>query len=271
MRGVSHQRAERGNRQKGSRVNMRGRSFKTAGACLCVAAALALVAVGLASCGSSGTAKVSKSSTTKLPPGASQEGNSTTAQSTEPSSTPAATQSAPATTPAQQQSKTPSTAADLYGGRFTVVNATRPDTNKSVISSSGREVKGDYLEVEFTIANVATDHLVDLSEYSFRLSSPGIAASTYADYYGTVGTYGAYVDENEISATLLDYSSLSPVAYKVKVGETVTKVFCFFDLNPENVGRNPGVTKDNTSLIIRKVSGTDYGNQVSIPLAGYPD
>lgn len=239
---------------------------------LCIVVALALMTLYLASCGGTSTRKqTAGSSSVKLPPGVDQ---SQAAQSSQPSSTPS---SAPAsdqgqgTTPTQTTAKTPSAAADLYGGRFTVVNATRPDTNKSVITSSQREVKGDYLEVEYTIQNVATDHLVDLTEYSFRLQSPGIVASSYADYYGNVGTYGAYVDETEISASLLAYSDLQPVAYKVKVGELVDKVFCFFDLNPENVGRNPGVTKDNTTLIIRKVSGTDYGTQVSIPLAGYPD
>lgn len=240
---------------------------------LCIVLSLVAVTVLAASCGGTSTSKKSKSSTVKLPPGVdsgqvsqAQSATAETAPSTAPSTAPAS--SGTATTKA---ANTPSNAADLYGAHITVVNATRPDTNKSAISSSQREVKGDYLEVEFTLQNNATDHMVDLSEYSFRLQSPGIAASTYADYYGTVGTYGAYVNENEISASLLSYSDLSPVAYKVKVGEQVTKVFCFFDLNPENVGRNPGVTKDNTSLIIRKVSGTDYGDQVSIPLAGYPD
>lgn len=247
------------------------RRFKPVVIGLCVAIAFALAAVGLASCGSSPTTAVKTSNSAKLPPGADEGQTTETAQSTTPSSTPTSGGEAQTTAPAQATAQTPSASADLYGGRFTVVSATRPDSNKSVISSSGREVKGDYLEVEFTIYNAATDHLVDLAEYSFRLQSPGIAADTYETYYGTTGTYGAYVDEDEISATLLDYSSLSPVSYKVKVGETVTKVFCFFDLNPENVGRNPGVTKDNSTLIIHKTSGTDYGEQVEIPLAGYPD
>lgn len=248
-----------------------GRRFRRASLALCTLMMLALVTVGLSSCGSSGAAKkTTRSSTVKSPPGvdATQETTTTPASST-PST--AADNSSQGTTDTQTQSKTPSASADLYGGRFTVVDATRPDSNKSVISSSGREVNGDYLEAEFTISNVATDHLVDLSEYSFRLSSPGIAASTYEDYYGTTTTYGGYVSTNVISATLLDYSSLSAVTYKVKVGETVSKVFVFFDLNPENVARNPGVTKDNTTLIIRKTSGTSYGTQVTIPLAGYPD
>jgi hypothetical protein len=251
---------------------MRGSTgrFKRAWLLCCVLVALGLAAVGAASCGSSATSKSATGNSVKTPPGVSQ----TQAASTTPASATSPTASSgttPSTSDAQSQTKTPANAADLVGGRFTVVNATRPDTNKSAISSSQREVKGDYLEVEFTIQNVSTDHLVDLSEYSFRLQSPGIAASTYEDYYGTVGTYGAYVSDHVISASLLSYSDLAPVTYQVKVGELVDKVFCFFDLNPENVARNPNVTKDNTNLIIRKVSGTDYGDQVSIPLAGYPD
>ena len=248
-----------------------GRGIGYIGVGLCVVLALALMTVWLASCGGSGTQTKSKSSgNEKLPPGITE---SQTEQSSATSSSQSGTQSQSATqstTTSQQTAKTPSASADLVGGRFTAVNATRPDTNKSVISSSAREVKGDYLEVEFTIQNVGTD-LIDLSQYSFRLESPGIAADTYSDYYGNTGTYGKYVNEHEISATLLDYSSLQPVTYKVKVGELIDKVFCFFDLNPDNVAKNAGVTKDNTTLIVRKVSGTDYGDEVKIPLTGYPD
>jgi hypothetical protein len=246
------------------------RKYRKTGLVLSTVVVLGLASVGLASCGSTTAGKTTKTSAVKTPPGVDSTQAATTTPTASTSST-ATGNSTQGTTDTQTQSKTPSVAADLYGGRFTIVNATRPDTNKSVISSSGREVKGDYLEVEFTIADVATDHLVDLSEYSFRLSSPGIAASSYEDYYGTTTTYGGYVSTHVISASLLDYTSLSPVAYKVKVGETVTKVFCFFDLNPENVARNTGVTKDNTTVIIKKISGTDYGDSVSIPLAGYPD
>ncbi len=233
---------------------------------LCLALALLLTVALVASCGGAGDAKQSKSDSAKLPPGADQA-----QQSSSPSSAPSGTSEAQGAAPATTEAKTPSASADLAGGRFTVVGATRPDTNKSVISSGGREVKGDYLEIEFTIQDVATDHLVDLSEYSFRLEGPGIAASTYTNYYGETGTYGKYVNENEISATLLDYSSLQGVTYKVKVGELVEKIFVFFDLNPENTGRNPNVTRDNTSLLIHKDSGTDYGTEVKVPLAGYPD
>lgn len=250
---------------------------------LCIAAVLALTVVGLASCGS-GTGKSSGTSTTKLPPGAEETSAaentastapSTTASSTEASTTPSSSSTSSSdsksTTSTETTATTPNAFAVLGGGKFTMVGATRPDTNSSVISSSGREVKGDYLEVAFTIENTATDYMVDLSEYSFRLESPGIAASSYSNYYGNTGTYGAYVDDNEISATLLDYATLNPVAYLLKVGESVDKVFVFFDLNPENVGKNPNVTKDNSTLVIRKVSGDEYGTEVTIPLAGYPD
>jgi hypothetical protein len=246
----------------------KGRRLKLAVTVVGMVAALALVATGLASCGSTTQKKQAANTGAKLPPGVSED---QAANSAPAITAPRSDGQAAATAPEQPAANTPSASADLYGGRFTVVNATRPDSNKSVISSSQREIKGDYLEAEFDIKNIATDHLVDLSEYSFRLKGPGIAAGTYADYYGNVGTYGAYVADDEISASLLDYSTLQPVAYKVKVGEDVTKVFVFFDLNPENVGRNPNVTKDNTTLVIHKVSGTDYGEEVSIPLTGYPD
>ncbi len=242
---------------------------------LCIFAVLALAGWSLAGCGST-TKKSSSTSTTKLPPGATE--TQTTAQSTAATGTQAETSAqstaataAQSTTATQTTASTPSAAADLAGAHFTVVSATRPNTNKSVISSSQREVPGDYLQVELTIQNTGAYGLIDLSQYSFRLQSPGIAADTYSDYYGTTGTYGAYVSTNEISATLMDFANLQPVTYKVKVGETVDKVFVFFDLNPETNAKNAGVTKDNTQFIIRKVSGTDYGTQVAIPLTGYPD
>jgi hypothetical protein len=241
----------------------------------CVIAALALTAFFAASCGSSSTAKKSTgNTTTKLPPGvtAATEGESSSATSSSTSSS--STQSTPAATapaPAAATSSNPSATADLAGTRYTIVHATRPNTNKSVISSSGREVPGDYLEVELTAFNTGAAGLVDLSQYSFRFLSPGIAASNYADYYGTVGTYGAYVAEHEISASLLSYSDLQPAAYKVKVGENITKVFVFFDLNPLTDAPNAGVTKDNSQFIVYKTSGTDSGTQVAISLAGYPD
>lgn len=251
--------------------------YRKVGACLCVLAALAVAATVLASCGSSGGGAQSTGTATKLPPGVTEQ--ETTTESTTPTTTETSAPESSGTGTAgtspssteQATSTTPKNAADLVGGRFTAVSATRPDSNKSVLSSGGREVKGDYLEVEFTIMNASTDHLVDLSEYSFRLTSPGIDADAYEDYYGTTTTYGGYADENEISAALLSYEDLQAVTYKLKELENIDKVFVFFDLNPVSTEKNAGVTKDNTSLVIRKTSGTDYGEEVTIPLAGYPD
>ncbi len=241
---------------------------------LCVAVALALMTVYLASCGSGTTTKKSTTSTTtKLPPGTTKQqataestGTGTQAQSTQAQST-----QAQSTGSTQAASTTPSASAILAGAQFTIVSATRPNTNQGVISSSARAVPGDYLQVEFKIFNNGVDGLVDLSQYSFRLQGPGIAADTYSDYYGTTGTYGAYVNDNEISATLLDYTNLAPVTVKLKVGEELDKVFVFFDLNPLTNAPNASVTKANTQLVIYKTSGTDYGTQVALPLTGYPD
>jgi hypothetical protein len=249
------------------------RKLKLVATALVVAVALAVLAVSLASCGG-GSGSSKSSTTTKLPPGvndsnvAGNSSSSTTSNSSQP-----AENGEGETAQDQGQATTetsPNRTVDLAGARFTVVSATRPDSNKSVVSSGGREVAGDYLEVELTAQNVGTD-LIDLSDYSFRLTSPGIAADTYSDYYGETGTYGAYVDENEISASLLSYTDLSTVTYLMKIGESVDKVFVFFDLNPENVAKNAGVTKDNTTLAIRKIGGSDYGDEVTVPLAGYAD
>lgn len=249
-----------------------GRRLGPIGVGLCVVLALALMTVWLASCGGSGTRTESKSSTTtKLPPGATESEVESSATASSATSSGDQGQSATQSATASQQTTTsPSASADLAGARFTLVSATRPETNKSVISSGAREVKGDYLEAELTIQDVGDD-IIDLSQYSLRLESPGIAADNYYGYYGDTGTYGKYVLAHKISATLLDYSNLQAVTYKLKAGEIVDKVFCFFDLNPASVARNAGVTKDNTTLIIRKVSGTDYGDEVEIPLTGYPD
>ena len=180
---------------------------------------------------------------------------------------------------AQQESLEPDTSsagssADLAGARFTVVDAPRNDSNKKVLTSGQREVPGDYLEVELAIENVGDD-LVDLTQYSFRLESPGIDANDYYDYYGEVGVFGKYVSKHVISAVLMDYADLSPVVCKLKIGEALEDVFLFFDLNPLSTAKNEGFTKDNanndTNFIIRKVRGKDAGEEVKISLAGYPD
>lgn len=158
----------------------------------------------------------------------------------------------------------------LAGARITVVDVTRNDSNKKVIASNQREVAGDYLEVELALENVGED-LVDLSQYSFRLESPAIKAEDYRSYYGDIGAFGRYVDEHVISAVLLDYADLSPVLYKLKVGEKLEGVFLFFDLNPlraaKNEGFDPGA--DDTRLVIHKVRGADGGKEVRMSLAGF--
>jgi hypothetical protein len=172
----------------------------------------------------------------------------------------------------EEESNAPAEAstAELAGARFTVIEATRQESNADVLTSGQREVPGDYLEIELLIENVGDD-VIDLSEYSFRIWSEGIDADQYEDYYGMVGTLGAYVSENMISATLMDYTTLQPVAYKLKMGESVDGVFLFYDLNPKNTARNEGITKEGTNLVFYKARGEDSGEEVEINLAAYPD
>ena len=170
----------------------------------------------------------------------------------------------------QQQAAATGAVAELAGARFTVVEATREDSNANVLTSGQREVPGDYLEIELEVENVGDD-LIDLSEYSFRIWSPGIDAGAYEKYYGKDGSFGGYVSDNIISALLLDYATLQPVAYKLKIGESVDGVFLFFDLNPRNTARNDGVTGEGTNLIFRKSRGEEAGEEVEINLAGYLD
>jgi hypothetical protein len=220
----------------------------------------------VASCGGSSPESSSTQGSTKLPPGATASQESTVSAS---DAAQAETQSQQQTTSQSttQTTTTPMASADLGGARFTVISATRPSSNEVVASSNERQHNGDYLQVELTIQNVGDD-LVDLSDFSFRLYSPGITASQYDDYYGTTGTYGAYVSKHVISSTLLDLSTLQAVSLKLKVGETLEDVFLFFDLNPLSTAKNSSVTKENTNLI---VYDAESGNKVEISLAGYPD
>jgi hypothetical protein len=236
----------------------------------------AVITLTAASCGSGTSSSSSAQTSTKLPPGAtttSQEASTSTSQSTDSQSTQTNTQTQQQTTSqttaqtTAQTTTTPKATADLSGARFTVVTATRPSSNEMVTSSNDRQENGDYQQVELTVENV-NDELVDLSNYSFRLYSPGITASQYDDYYGTVGTYGAYVSKHVISATLLDISTLKSVSYKMKIGEKLEDVFLFFDLNPQSTAKNTSVAKDSTNLVIYD---TNSGEDVEISLAGYAD
>jgi len=170
----------------------------------------------------------------------------------------------------QQDTVSPGSSAELGGARFTVVEATRQDSNADVLTSGQREVAGDYYEIELSVEN-AGDDLVDLSEYSFRMWSEGIAADQYEEYYGMNGALGKYVSENMISAVLLDYTTLQPAAYTLKIGETVDGMFLFYDLNPKRTARNDAVTAEGTNLIIHKLRGSAAGEEVEINLSGYSE
>ncbi len=245
-----------------------------------VISALTLIAAALCvvSCASGSNNAIRKSTTVKKPPGITQsvsqssksEGSDVSEAAGDSSKEEVSTEETAQENDKGSSATTPKTSVNLLGVIFTVINATRPDSNSSVISSSSREVKGDYLEIELEITNSSAD-LAQISDYAFRLSSPGIVASNYYDYYGDIGLYGRYVSSHVISGTLLDYSTLNSVSGKLKIGETLSDVFLFFDLNPKRAGKNPNVTKENTELVIKKVSGSGYGTTVRISLTGYPD
>jgi hypothetical protein len=227
-----------------------------------ILALLAIIPFLVASCGSSGNTNESSASTTKLPPGAdssvSSDDSSSTTQTTTESTT---------TTQTDTSSASTTKTVSLGGVNFTVSKAARDDSNSVVSTNNTRQVDGDFLEIAISIEN-ASGALAPLSGYSFRLYSPGITASQYDDYYGSTGTYGAYVSSHVISASLLDYSSLSAVTYTLREGETVDEVFLFFDLNPQSTTKNESVTKDNTNLIIKD---TSTGSKVEVNLAGFAD
>jgi len=174
----------------------------------------------------------------------------------------------------QSDAPDPRYTASLSGASFTIVEVTRNDSNQKVIESSQREVLGDYLEIELAVENVG-DELVDFSQFSFRLESPSIEADEYSSYYGDTGYLGKYVSEHVISAVLLDYADLTPVLYKLKKKEGLEGVFLFFDLNPQSADENAAFSTDiaggQAYLVIHKVRGNDYGEEVRISLAGFAD
>ena len=238
---------------------------------LAVLALLLVSSLAFASCGNS---NVTPSDTTdegvRLPPGITEEelkglniGDQGSGLS-EPGSSEGESQK-----PNTSETKPSET---LSGARITVVHVTGNGSNKKVINSSQREVLGDYLEVELALQNTG-DELVDLTQYSFRLESPGIIADDYRSYYGDVGVLGKYVSEHVISAVLLDYADLTPVLYKLKKGEALEGVFLFFDLNPLSTAKNEvfnlNSAGNDTYLVIHKLRGSDSGEEVQISLAGF--
>ncbi|MBN2027297.1 MAG: hypothetical protein JW854_11120 [Actinobacteria bacterium] len=243
-----------------------------------VAALVSALSMGLVSCGSNNAATEEAPAEetdegTPLPPGLSSEDlEGLNLEDTASEADGAASSESGAEGTAQDQD--PRYTADLAGARFTIVEVTRNDSNSKVIEPSAREVLGDYLEVELRVENVG-DELVDFSQYSFRLESPGIQADDYRSYYGDVGAFGKYVDEHVISAILLDYADLTPVLYKLKKKEVLEGVFLFYDLNPQSAELSEGFSADiaagNAFLVIRKVRGDDSGEEVEISLTGLLD
>jgi len=238
------------------------KSSKGRSAILPVLVLLAAVALMAASCGSGKSSSDSSASTTKLPPGADSSSSSDTT-----STTTTQTDQTTSTTQSSNSSSSTQKTVSLDGINFTVTSATRATNNKVVVTSSSRQVDGDYLEIGLTIEN-ASSAMAALSDYSFRLYSPGITASQYDDYYGDTGTYGKYVSSHVISASLLDLSSLQTITYTLRKGEKVEELFCFFDLNPQSTTKNESVTKDNSNLIIYD---TETGDKVEVNLAGFSD
>jgi hypothetical protein len=232
--------------------------------CLC---ALAILAV---SCGNETESSQPYADTQKYPPGTSEEMLTETTGGGEVALGSGEEKTEAEKTNGGNTAPSDAAAVELAGARFTVIEATRQDSNADVLTSGQREVPGDYLEIELQIENVGED-IVDLSEFSFRIWSEGIDADLYEDYYGRDGTLGKYVSEHMISATLLDYTTLQPALYKLKMGESVDGIFLFFDLNPKNVARNDGVTKEGTNLVFYKARGDDSGEEAEINLAAYPD
>ena len=257
----------RGGTKREMTIEKVGRLRKT-GMLLAVITLLLILAISIVSCGGKKTSTAGKSESDQKLPAGMTEKELKEAESSKDSKSDEAKPDSSATQ--QSAAQSPNASVDLSGARFTVVSAIRNDSNKTVLVSGQREVLGDYLEVELAVENIG-DELVDLTQYSFRLESPGIDADTYNDYYGNVSPFGKYVSGDTISAILLDYEDLKPVDYKLRIGEMLESVFLFFDLNPLNTARNEGVTKDNTQLIIRKVRGSGSGEEVEIGLAGYPD
>jgi hypothetical protein len=239
---------------------------------LAVAVVIALMA---ASCGGETGSSESTSNTTKLPPGATGEtladtessAGATAAQATSENEQEDSTTSSNSTTSNSTTSNELVKTVYLSGANFAVVSAVRDDSNDAALTSSTRELTGDFLQIELTVTNVG-DELFDLSDFSFRLWNPAIDADLYEDFYGSDGTYGSYVSENIISATLLDYETLQPISYKLRIGETADNLMLFYDLNPQSTAKNEGVTLAGTNLIIYDA---DSGNAVEINLSGYTE
>jgi hypothetical protein len=161
----------------------------------------------------------------------------------------------------------PAAAADavvleLEGGRFTLTKVTRVPDNGDVSSAAMREMKGDYLEFELSIENVSDDYL-DLTEFEFRVWSPGIDTDDYAWNY----PLGMPQGDNIISAVLLDQDDLSTITYKLKIGEVYDGGFLFFDLNPKSVQRNEAFDPEGATFSVYKARGDGSGEKADVSLS----
>ena len=239
---------------------------------------VAAVAVTLmaASCGSGTGSSQATGTSTKLPPGATGETLTDTSSDAEVTQTQATAEEEEESTATDSTTTNSNTTTStelvktvyLSGANIAVVAAARDDSNDAALTSSTREVSGDFLQLEMTVTNV-DDELVDLSKYSFRLWNPAIDADQYEDFYGTMGPTGDTCRRMSSPAILLDYYDPAAVGLlKLRMGETVDNVFLFFDLNPQNTARNEGVTKEGTNLIIYD-TGRGRGDEVEINLSGY--
>ncbi|MBN2026149.1 MAG: hypothetical protein JW854_05260 [Actinobacteria bacterium] len=240
---------------------------------IAIVMSLIMLAVLVVSCGGESQQVRETADEQKYPPGTSEEMLTETTGGGELASESGEAQAGVEEEEEKEEESTTqadAAAAEIAGARFTVIEATRQESNADILTTGQREVAGDYYEIELEIEN-AGDDIVDLSEYSFRIWSEGIDADAYEGYYGTDGRLGKYVSENMISGTLLDYTTLQPATYKLKIGESVDGVFLFFDLNPKRTARNEGVTGEGTNLVFYKSRGEDSGESVEINLAGYPE
>lgn len=154
-------------------------------------------------------------------------------------------------------------AIELEGGRFTLTSVTRMTDNQDVTSAAVREMEGDYLELELTIENISDD-LLDLSEFEFRVWSPGIDTDDYAWDY----PLGMPEGDSLIAATLLDREDLSAVAFNLKIGEAYEGSFLFFDLNPKSVYRNDAFDPEGATFSVYKARGDGAGEKSEVSLSG---
>lgn len=230
---------------------MRARKKMTTRTLKLVSLLLVLTAVALAavSCGSKTQSSQTTDTSSKLPPGTTADSVNQTSSDT------ATTQSGSTSSSTTSSSTTKSTkttshqeAVTLENVNFTVTKVTRSANNSAVVSGNSRELSGDFLQIELTIGN-ASGSLVDLSDFSYRLYSTAIDASSYDDYYSNTTTYGGYVKKNTISASLLSTSTLQKVSYVLRDGEKVDSVFLFYDLNPLTTDSNSAFTLDGADLI----------------------